>query len=189
MRKIPKLSGSGMTRAAWDSIASAIEANFNEVAIQPGYGYVFNRTSGGTSLTIKQNNPSFNAPKNPFDISLAFDSGSSTTKINVWPGTINGIMPENIFDDFTISGGDLHYVKATIDTDGSAVTSVTLNVDTSTPDVQHSADGSMPSGFDVLLGLCKAGDSVSTGLVYNIAGGNVTLTATQAFNLGYWAVS
>jgi len=183
MRDTPRLRQGGVLElSSWNGrVAPTLDANFRELQILPGIGYTLKKSAGGVSLVIQQQSAS-KPPTNPFDIIPSVDSSGSTA-INLWAGSVNGIMPTNMFDSFTVDDTSLWYAKATVDTDGSAVTEVTINVDTSAPDVQHSADGELPSGFDVILGLYKAG------MIYNIAGGNVTLTATQAFNLGYWAVS
>jgi hypothetical protein len=147
---------------------------------------------GGSFAPIWTTDPKMPAPFVPSTISSAVSyspwdvissSSSSSPQIQIWPGLINGVMPANMFSTFTVDATSLWYIKATVDSDGSSVTGVTLNVDTDTPDVQKSADGELPTGFDVLVGLYKAS------MAYNIVGKNVTLTATQTFNLGYWAVS
>jgi hypothetical protein len=182
MIRLPRLSQGGIfDRDTFNRFVDAVEAGLRSTEIQPGIGYNLKRGPGGVCLDIASGFVS--APqKLPFDI-LTTSGTDGNPAINIWPGNVNGVMPDNMFDTFSVDDSSLYYIKATIITDGQAVTEVTLNVDTSTPDIQHSADGAQPSDFDILLGLYK------NGMIYNIAGGNVTLTATQTFNLGYWAIS
>jgi len=181
------MTGAGMlTPGAWDRIASILESNFREVILQKGPGYTVTTAPGGTTLNISNNSFFPTSPKLPFDIVLGGTADSPS--ISLWPGTVNGIMPENMFDTFTVDATSLWYVKATVDTSGGAVQSVSINVDTSSPDVQTPASDDFPTGFDVLLGIYKKGS------IYNVAGGNVTLTANQINTYdgswqGVWAIS
>ena len=186
MRLLPRMTGAGMlTPGAWDRIASILESNFREVILQKGPGYTVTTAPGGTTLNIAGNSASPSFPKLPFYISLGGTSEAPT--LTLWPGTVNGIMPENMFESFTVDSTSLWYAKATVDTSGGVVQSVTINVDTSAPDKQTPASNDFPTGFDVLLGLYKGG------MIYNIAGGIVSLTANQinAYDgswQGVWAI-
>lgn len=106
-----------------------------------------------------------------------------STYVNIWPGTVNGIMPENMYEEFQISDESTNLIKLTIDSDGSSITSVTINVDSSQPDYQLATENALPSGFDILVGIIKNGFSS------NLARKNIQMTPTAAFNSGYWAIS
>ena len=187
MRLLPRMSGAGLlTPAAWDRIASIVEGNFRELVLQKGPGYTVTTAPGGTTLTIAGNYASPAFSKLPFDISPGGTSSAPT--ITLWPGVVNGILPGNIYDTFSVDATSLWYVKAACTSDGTQITAATMHVDTAAPDIQTPATDAMPSEVDVLVGLYKAG------MTYNIFQGNVTLTPSTVSSAdghysGVWIAS
>ena len=188
MRNLPRMSREGiLSREVWNNtIAPILEANFREVAIQPGKGYDFSRSSGGTFLNPKKTSSAIVLPKKPFNISTGGTSEAPT--ITLWPGVVNGILPSNIYDTFSVDAVSLWYVKAACTSDGTQITAATIHVDASPPDIQTPATDAMPSEVDVLVGLYKAS------MTYNIFQGNVTLTPSTVSSAdghysGVWIAS
>ena len=73
MRNLPRMSREGiLSRDIWNNnIAPLLESNFRELALQPGDGYDFSRSNGGTSLRIKSGNGGYVAPStHPFKCTL-----------------------------------------------------------------------------------------------------------------------
>lgn len=80
----------------------------------------------------------------PFDI-VEFDG----EKGKVWPGSVNGIMPNNIFDngelaEFT-AGPGLTRWKCKCQTDGKQITSVDVVVDGNSPPLAELVPSAIPS--------------------------------------------
>lgn len=101
----------------------------------------------------------------PWDILPA----AGNSNIELWPGTVNGILAGNMFGSFAVDGSSLWYVKAACISDGTRITGVTVVVNTQPPSIQVPAQNSMPPSVEVLVGILRGGIS------YNIARGNVSL--------------
>lgn len=86
----------------------------------------------------------------PFSVKLVLQSGGDY-KVSLNAGVVNGNLPSNIFDTFTIGGGSNYYVKLSVTTTGNSVTSVDVVVDTSHPDAPTVTMGTAPDNFDVLV--------------------------------------
>jgi len=152
MKRLPRLSKSGvLTPPQWDQVARAIEANFRELTIQPGIGYTVRNSNGGCSLLIDSQSTE-QAARLPWDISGA---GSVT----IWPGSIQGLMPSNMFEEFSVTPNAINYVIASVTCDGVSVTGIELSVETTAPDGQTPAENGYPSDFGIILGVIKDGAS------------------------------
>ena len=78
VKSLPRITKQGiLTREGWNSVARVIEANFREVMIQPGQGYEFNRSPGGTTLRLNPGG-SPSAVKSPFTVVTQSKPGSTT---------------------------------------------------------------------------------------------------------------
>lgn len=156
-----------------DKDFNALVDAMQSLIITQGLNYSVRRTPAGTTLS--------------FDAKVA--SGGTTcpftTKLKtvddelvatVTPGTVNGLVPSNLFDDFLISDSGTYYVKVAALTDGTAVTSVSLAVDTSEPEGQVVTPFSLPTYVEVLLAIVFNGRVFRT-----IACGNVELQGHEEF--------
>jgi hypothetical protein len=93
--------------------------------------------------------------KRPWDIFFgADDRGNAVLK--VYPGTINGILPSNILDDFKISNGQTNYIIAYIKGGPRGnVTDVVLKSTTKLPKAEAPTESAPPSTFGFLVGMAK----------------------------------
>lgn len=90
--------------------------------------------------------------------------------VTVWPGTINGLLPENIADAdglaaFSVAASGVVHFVARATTDGKAVTSVEIVAGASPAAPQEPALFALPTTCEVEIGLFVAG------ACYNVAGG------------------
>lgn len=104
---------------------------------------------------------------------------------HVQPGTVNSLVPENIFEEFDVSTGD-YYVKLGCDTDGKTVTSIEVIVDNTPPDVMAAEENAAPSSFDDVIGMIRgelSEDDPDTTVfrVFQIRRTNLTATPIIAF--------
>ena len=109
----------------------------------PGYQVVKSKNSS-VPITLK---PSF-----PWKIRVAFDDGNNPYVV-LKPGTLNNMIPTNMFNQFSISSGTTWYVILHAETDGYRPTTCEIRVDTSPgapSDVQLNL---APNNFDVNLGV------------------------------------
>lgn len=181
MKRLPRITRTGDFSSAWNNqIAPLLDENFREARLQPGIGCRVSSSPGGQSIIVPS--PAVAQPeRHPWDIIRTTDD-SGNPALRLWPGNVNGIMPENMFDTFTFDDTSLWYGKVKVTTDGNAVTSVELMVDTSVPKLQKAATDSQPTEFEIVVALYK------TGLSYNLYKKCLSLTATQTFNQGYWSI-
>lgn len=152
-------------------------------------GYTVKVTDSGTSLIITApTSRGGGTPSviSPWDLTISTSITGDVT-LTVWPGAINGLMPTNMFDVFTIDATGLWYLIATVTTDGTAISSCVLSASHTAPSGQVFASNAMPSTVSITVGVIKAG------LIYNIWKKNITMTANviafspEAYN-GIWAI-
>lgn len=91
----------------------------------------------------------------PFQISVEPVPGSpGSFKGVLSPGTINNIIPSNMFEKIDIGDGSgTHYVGLDVDTDGDTVTAVAWAIDPTPPDPIGSSLIVAPPDFTVLIGV------------------------------------
>jgi hypothetical protein len=97
----------------------------------------------------------------PWDL-LARPDPESTSEtppylVTVQPGMLSGFLAVNWDDEFTLAGTGLHYAKAVVSTDGSAITQVTIQIDTTPPDEQTPELWAVPGTVEYLFGLFVEG--------------------------------
>ena len=104
--------------------------SIRECQLQSVVGGSFQRGTGGTTLTIKSPRQSGGASSPcPFDVYLTAVSGGYDVTFQV--GTINGLLPTNMFTKITgVTTGarNYFYIKAT--SDGKTITSAVIEKDT-----------------------------------------------------------
>lgn len=151
---------------------SAIDL-IQSIALNQGVGYSLSRNPTGSVLKIKPG--AGTVVTCPFDATIAPATG---TNINVTlrAGTVNNLLPDNMFTTFTVDSTSIIQVKATATTNGQAVTSVTLNVDTTAASVQTPTPFALPSTVDVLISV------IVNGIAYRIIPcGTINLVGQQQF--------
>lgn len=125
----------------------------NECRLTAVVGGQFSRGNGGTTITIQKARGGTPAQGVicPFDITLSPVTGGFIASFSA--GTINGVLPTNIFTpltNITTSANTYYYLKNT--TDGKVITNCVLEKDTSlrTP-AQPTAD-TAPTEFNIMIG-------------------------------------
>jgi hypothetical protein len=119
-------------------------------------------TAGASSTT---------ATRQPWDLVITTDPESESEPpaylVSVRPGTLNGILPSNwnIEQPIEADDEDLYYAKAVIATDGQDITGVTIEIDTTAPEIATAGLFSVPASIDYLFGLYQSGQ------VYRVIGG------------------
>jgi hypothetical protein len=82
---------------------------------------------------------------------------SYTATVN--PGTLNGILPSNWDEEFSVSGSSIYYAIAVIQTDGTAINAVSIEIRTTAPSLQVPAIWATPTAVEYLFGLIKDGSA------------------------------
>jgi len=120
-------------------------------------------------------------------VEVSGGSGGSTAPTSytatIRPGTVNGILPSNIFESFTIEASQTTYFKAVATTNGKVVTSVSIVADNQAPAVQVPVPQALPAGFEVLFAVSAQGKVFRT-----LADGNIVAVSELLFvaNVENW---
>lgn len=95
----------------------------------------------------------------------------------VWPGSVSGVMASNIMAQITVSK-NLTYWKAACTTNGTKITSVGIDADTSPPVGQTPESNVAPLAFEVPFAVTLDGKAYRT-----IGSGSITAVPKLAFAL------
>lgn len=121
-------------------------------------------TGDGTHISIKVNGGTASpSTVQPWDLVARVDPNAQPEDetpnylVTVRPGTLNGILPSNWDDEFVCQNPGLYYAKAMITTDGAAITGVTIQIDTTAPEIQSPVEYGIESQIEYLFGLFAEG--------------------------------
>jgi hypothetical protein len=119
--------------------------------------------------------------REPWDIYVAATQGEGeniTYTLKVQPGTLARVLPTNWDDEFAAQGNTLYYGIATVQTDGTYVTGVTIKIEDEPPAPQAAVKFGLATSIDVGFGLFKAGTSknFTDGKNIDVATRNVAIT-------------
>ena len=145
-------------------------------------------TGDGTHISIKQTSGGGTSTPatetHPFQITSRQDPESDpedpTYLVTIRPGTINALLPTDIFDgtalnEFTLAADTLSYVVLSATSDGEQITSATVSLESSPPTAQTPAVFGLPASADFLLG------AVFNTSVYQVISTNLSLTGKQQY--------
>ena len=128
----------------------------------------FKKLPGGTEIVVAPQSGGTSPPATvlPWDL-LARPDPESTSEpppylVTVQPGMLSGFLAVNWDDEFTLSGTGLYYAKAVVSTDGSAITQVTIEIDTTPPEEQQPELWAVPGTVEYLFGLFVEGEVFRT---------------------------
>jgi hypothetical protein len=157
--------------------------------VLPGVGIKLQETLNGTVISLKPGRfggSGTGTQRRPWDIINLRGDGEpddegkySNYKAEVWPGTVAGLMPSNLFSDgklatFTVPAS-LQKWKAKCLTDGKQITSVEIVVDASDPPPQTLVPSALPAEAWFIFGLTFEGTVFRT-----LGSGNPVVTLNQA---------
>ena len=177
----PRVSRGDEVTAAW---ANRVVEALSGLRPQAGSGTRISHVPGGFMISADISAANETAPS-PFDVTLVpvEVSGGSSYTATIRPGTVNGILPSNIFDSFTIEASQTTYFKAVAATNGKVVTSVSIVADDQAPAVQVPVSQALPAGFEVLFAVSAQGKVFRT-----LADGNIVAVSELLFvaNVENW---
>lgn len=112
----------------------------------------------------------------PFDMTLSVEGGNY--RLTVYPGTINGIVPDNYLSGILISQGGAHYIYASCTTSNGSITSVTLESSTTVQTPSLPTLNYPPTTLKVLVGIIIGSTE------YKVANcSNFTVSSVEVFRL------
>lgn len=138
--------------------------SIRECQLQSGTGYSFNRSAGGTTLSIKPSKQGVASTQavGPWDLMTSTPTSGTGLDITVKAGTLNGILPSNWDEKFNVATTGLFYAKAVITTDGKNINSVQIAIDSSAPIVQEAQLFGIESTIEHLFGIIGDGETQRT---------------------------
>lgn len=169
-----------------EKMNSMIDA-LNEVRLTSVVGGQFSRGSGGTTITVTppRSQPNAEATTCPFTPTATPATSGFAVSFSI--GTINGILPTNMFSPITgvtTSGRNYFYLKC--DTDGKLITTAVIEKDTTARTPQASVADAAPALLNILIATMTTSGAISSTLacenlsaraVPNIQEDNVTYVA------------
>jgi hypothetical protein len=87
----------------------------------------------------------------PFDVT--FDTSGDPRDTFVRPGTINGVLPSNYDDVFSLAASGVYYLVLNVTASDGEIASATLSFDSSPPAGVPTLQGQPPTAFAYLLGV------------------------------------
>jgi hypothetical protein len=152
--------GQAITADMMNNIIDSIR----ECQIQSVVGGVFRRGVGGTTITIASGRGGGGAVAQtcPFDITVT--PVTSGYNVSFLAGTVNGLLPTNMFEPFTnVTTASVNYFYIKCTSDGKLITSTVIEKDTSVRTPQASNIDTAPSLLNILIGyMTTAGQAFKT---------------------------
>lgn len=109
----------------------------------------------------------------PWDLFSQEAASETTLTCKFWPGNMGGIIPTEMFQEFTVSTESMQYLVVHVTAANGAVQSCTLTIEGSHPAGQEHTLGAPPATFDWLVGVFVEGN------YYNIAKKNLVVTPRE----------
>jgi len=100
----------------------------------------------------------------------------SGTELSVRQGTIDGILPSNIFSTLTIPDGSTRYITLNVSCTDSAPSSCTLSAETDAPVTSITLANTPPATFKDLIAV------IADGTIHQIRDANLTATSQKVFD-------
>lgn len=170
-----------------DMINNIID-NIRECQLQSVVGGLFRRGVGGTTLTVKPAKGGGAVVQTcPFDITAT--AVTSGYEVSFSAGTINGILPTNMFSPLTgVTTASVNYFYIFAESDGKLITTAVIEKDTSVRTPQASVVDTAPTELNILIGyMTTAGQAIKTLPCSNISA--KVYTTIQEDNVDYVAGS
>jgi hypothetical protein len=135
-------------------------------------------TGDGTHISIKQTPGGGGTLTNrqPWDLIARVDPDADPEDENppylvrVQPGTLSEFLPTNWDEEFSVDANEQRYAVAEVATDGKAITSVEIKLQSEPPSIQEPTLFALPSPIQILFGIFANGTTFRT-----IGNGNIVL--------------
>jgi len=136
--------------------------SIRECQLQSVVGGIFKRGVGGTTITFKAGQQQGQQTICPFEPTAT--AVSSGYQVSFSAGTINGILPTNMFSPLTgVTTSAINYFYLKCATDGKLLTTAVIEKDTSVRTPQASNPDTAPTELNVLIGyMTTAGVATKT---------------------------
>jgi len=140
--------------------------------IRPGAGIAITETEAGTTISVATNGGGA-SNRHPFKVTRNDDG--ATKQVSVRPGTINSLVPSDIFEPIEITGSGTEYIVLTMTVTGNSPVSSSLSKETTYPVPSLTTPTDTPTAVKDVIAVLQDGK------VYQIRDTNLTATATEVF--------
>lgn len=117
----------------------------------------------------------------PFDVTVGKDE-SGEPVVTVRAGTVNSLMPTNMFEQFptfgTATSETIEYAKVIVSTDGKKVTSSEIQFGDYPAEAQVPTPNGLPTSVEVVFAVVYKGTAIRT-----IGNGSINLSGAEQFRL------
>lgn len=154
---------------------NSIIRRINEITPLTGTGMYMKRVPGGMVLDVRR---TFTGGSAPFPWQLIdLTNNDAGHQLRVRPGSINGLVPSNIFDIFPFDDSVTQWITLTVTSNGEAATSCLLSIETVEPGGIGSAAGSAPTEFTDVIGM------IDGGTLYQVRAENLTAEVRETIRV------
>ena len=108
----------------------------------------------------------------PFDINI-FSSGNCS----VAAGTINNVVPSNMFNNFSFDANAINYCKISATAAGGQISSASISIDTTAPASPSVLQGGPPTTMNLLFGI------ISGSAFRTIGDSNFTVNSVESYKV------
>lgn len=147
----------GISSASTRSRLNLLEDSSNGNRINNCVGSLGRRGSGGASIYTPRRAGSTSSTRSPFDLLVSLDIPDSQIDVTIIPGTVNGVLPSNVFatiiETYDAMSPITYYATVDCVTDGKEITSVAWSLSTSLPAGQTAIVWAAPASFSYLFGI------------------------------------
>ena len=96
----------------------------------------------------------------PWDLTVSESGG--VTSVRIVPGTINNIVPSNMFANILAGTADTLFVKLACSTDGMVITDVFIYMNSNPAAAQTAVNSALPTYFEFTVGVINNGTGYNT---------------------------
>lgn len=152
-----------------------------------GGGARVSHLGGQTFVQVPRPRPSSGTPKafTPFEIFATKNMvglppiWDGTYNVTLYPGTVNLLLPSNIFNTINQAIASTQYVILNCISDGLAITSSSWDIESSAPTPLDAVADSPPASAQILLGVIVYNAITDTIQIFQIITDNIDLTPTE----------
>jgi hypothetical protein len=144
----------------------AVEQSIYQPPPDPGFAERGGAGEGGTTEAVPE----------PFDVTAVTDNEDGTSTLTIQPGTVNNLIPSNMFAALKVPNSGTRYLVLGVTTTASGVVSAAaLSIESSAPAAIGVDEAAPPTSLDILLAV------IVDAVAFQVRNGNITATSTQAF--------
>lgn len=148
--------GQPITAELFNNMIDAIrECQINAVVGSGGTTATFRRSTGGTTISINSINKQTGLASTPCPFDIYLTAVTSGFEATFQAGTINGVLPTNMFGKITgvtTASNTYFYLKCT--TDGKIITESVIEKDTNLRTPESPTADTAPTEFNIMIGYC-----------------------------------